>query len=155
MYDRVFAAAHGSGVAFGTHCAYKDAGMYEVCGRVGYDYVWIDGEHGSLSLNEFQDAIIASNAGGAAAIVRVPGHEERDVKAILDMGPQGHHIPAGQRCGNGRKGDKALHLPAFWHQGLCALEGYGLLPDACRCLPCILEGQPAQDDPMRALFCCG
>lgn len=93
MYDRVFEAAKGLGVVFGTHCAYKDIGMYEVCGRVGYDYVWIDGEHGSLSLNEFQDAIIGTNAGGAAAIVRVPGHEERDVKAILDMGPQGVIFP--------------------------------------------------------------
>lgn len=107
--------------------------MYEVCGRVGYDYVWIDGEHGSLSLNEFQDAIIASNAGGAAAIVRVPGHEERDVKAILDMGPQGIIFPQVNDAETAEKVIKHCIYPPFGTRGfapLRAMDYYQMPADA-------------------------
>ena len=93
MFEGFYSALKGRHTAFGTHCSYRDIGMYEMCGGLGYDYIWIDGEHGSLSLNEINDAIVGSNAGGAAALVRVPGHSQRDVKPILDMGPQGIVFP--------------------------------------------------------------
>lgn len=93
MYDTIFNALNGGPPAFGTYCAYQDIGMYELCGKLGYDFVWIDGEHGAIDPTGFANAIVGTNAGGAAALVRSPGHSERDVKAILDMGPQGIIFP--------------------------------------------------------------
>ena len=34
---------------FGTHCSCTDLSFYEMCGRLGYDYVWIDNEHGGMT----------------------------------------------------------------------------------------------------------
>ena len=29
-------------LCFGTHCSITDADFYEMCGLLGYDYIWID-----------------------------------------------------------------------------------------------------------------
>lgn len=93
MFESFYGAAQGKGLAFGTHCSYKDIGMFEMCGSLGYDYVWIDAEHGALSLDGIQNGIVGANAGGAAALIRVAGFTQQDVKPILDMGPQAIVFP--------------------------------------------------------------
>ena len=93
MFDTFYRAAQGEGLAFGTHCSYKDIGMFEMCGSLGYDYVWIDAEHGSLGLDGICNGIVGANAGGAAALIRVAGFTQQDVKPILDMGPQAIVFP--------------------------------------------------------------
>ncbi len=93
MFDSFYRAAQGEGLAFGTHCSYKDIGMFEMCGSLGYDYVWIDAEHGALSLDGICNGIVGANAGGAAALIRVAGFTQQDVKPILDMGPQAIVFP--------------------------------------------------------------
>lgn len=35
---------------FGTHCSCTDLSFYELCGQLDYDYVWIDAEHGAMSI---------------------------------------------------------------------------------------------------------
>lgn len=93
MFDAFYAAQDGKALAFGTHCQYQDIGMFEMCGGLGYDYVWIDVEHGSLSLNDINNGIVGANAGGAATVARLAGHTQQDVKPILDMGIQGVVFP--------------------------------------------------------------
>ena len=80
-------------LCFGTHCSTTELEFYEMCGLLGYDYVWIDNEHGGMTLPMIANGIVATNAGGAAAIVRVPGHGVEDVKPVLEMGPQGIIFP--------------------------------------------------------------
>ncbi len=92
-FQRFYDAKTGNGFAFGTHCWSGDPGLYEMCGYLGYDYIWIDNEHGGMTLPMIYNGIMAANAGGAAAIVRVPGHQVEDVKPVLEMGPQGIVFP--------------------------------------------------------------
>lgn len=92
-FERFYSARDGEGFAFGTHCWSSDTGLYEMCGKLGYDYVWIDNEHGGMTYPMICSGICAVNAGGSAAIVRVPGHEMEDVKPVLEMGPQGVVFP--------------------------------------------------------------
>lgn len=93
MFEKFYAARDGKGFAFGTHCWSADYAQYEMAGHLGYDYVWIDNEHGGMTLPMIANGIVATNAGGAAAIVRVPGHGVEDVKPVLEMGPQGIIFP--------------------------------------------------------------
>lgn len=65
----------------------------EMAGFAGYDYVWIDAEHGPLGRREILEIIMAAQGAGCAAIVRVPGHDRTLIKAILDMGPDGIIFP--------------------------------------------------------------
>lgn len=93
MFEKFYQAKEGKGFAFGTHCWSGDPALYEICGHLGYDYVWIDNEHGGMTLPMIYSGIVATNAAGAAAIVRVPGHCAEDVKPVLEIGPQGIVFP--------------------------------------------------------------
>ena len=59
---------------FGTHCSTTDVDFYEMCGLLGYDYIWIDNEHAGMTQPMIKNAIVATNAGGSCAFVRVPDH---------------------------------------------------------------------------------
>jgi len=56
-------------LCFGTHCSTTDADFYEMCGLMGYDYIWIDNEHAGMTQPMIKNAVIATNAGGCCAFV--------------------------------------------------------------------------------------
>lgn len=80
-------------LCFGTHCSTTDADFYEMCGLLDYDYVWIDNEHAGMTQPMIKNAIIATNAGGCCAIVRVPDHQMAHVKPVIECGPDGVIFP--------------------------------------------------------------
>ena len=80
-------------LCFGTHCSTTDADFYEMCGLLGYDYVWIDNEHAGMTQPMIKNAIIATNAGGSCAFVRVPDHQMAHVKPVIECGPDGVIFP--------------------------------------------------------------
>ena len=76
-------------LCFGTHCSTTEPWYYEMCGFLGYDYVWIDNEHAGMTMPMVQNAIVATNAGGCAAFVRVQNHDISNVKPVLGVGTDG------------------------------------------------------------------
>lgn len=70
-----------------------DSMVSEIAGYAGYDYVWIDAEHGPLDRQEIFHHIVAAQGSGCCAFVRVPVAEPSMMKAILDMGPDGIIFP--------------------------------------------------------------
>ena len=80
-------------LCFGTHCSTTDADFYEMCGLLGYDYIWIDNEHAGMTQPMIKNAIIATNAGGCCALVRVPDHQMAHVKPVIECGPDGVIFP--------------------------------------------------------------
>lgn len=80
-------------LCFGTHCSNTEVDFYEMCGLLGYDYVWIDNEHAGMTQPMIKNAIVATNAGGCSALVRVPDHDMAHVKPVLECGPDGVIFP--------------------------------------------------------------
>lgn len=70
-----------------------DAAVSEIAGLAGYDYVWIDTEHGPLDRQEILHHIMTAQGYGCCAFVRVPVADSATLKAILDMGPDGIIFP--------------------------------------------------------------
>lgn len=70
-----------------------DSIVSEIAGIAGYDYVWIDAEHGPLDRQEILHHIITAQGSGCCAFVRVPEADPAFLKAILDMGPDGIIFP--------------------------------------------------------------
>lgn len=87
----------------GTHCSNTDLDFYELCGLLGYDYVWIDNEHAGMTQPMIKNAVIATNAGGCAAFVRVPDHEMAHVKPVLEVGADGVIFPMVNTAEEARK----------------------------------------------------
>ncbi|MCL5070537.1 MAG: aldolase/citrate lyase family protein [Actinobacteria bacterium] len=65
----------------------------EILCRCGYDFIWIDGEHGAMDNVDIDLHIMAVSGSGCAPIVRVRWNDPVIVKPILDMGPAGIIFP--------------------------------------------------------------
>ncbi len=90
-------------LCFGTHCSTTDLDFYEMCGLLGYDYIWIDNEHAGMTQPMIKNAIIATNAGGCSAFVRVPDHEMAHIKPVIECGPDGVIFPMVNTAEQARK----------------------------------------------------
>jgi 2-keto-3-deoxy-L-rhamnonate aldolase RhmA len=78
---------------FGTHTGLTDFAVTEMYGNHGFDYVWIDTEHSAIDYQELNMHILAAQAKGMAALVRVPLVEAFLAKRVLEMGPDGIVFP--------------------------------------------------------------
>jgi len=76
----------------GLQC-YRSAEIPRAFAAAGFDYVFIDMEHGSYDLETVQDMITASNGAGITPIVRVGEVAYSLVARLLDSGAQGIILP--------------------------------------------------------------
>jgi 2-keto-3-deoxy-L-rhamnonate aldolase RhmA len=75
---------------FLTHASYDWA---EILSKIGFDWVLLDLEHGSIHFDMLPWVLAAMAAGDATPIVRVPGNDPVYVKLALDNGAQGIMFP--------------------------------------------------------------
>ena len=80
-------------IALGSHISLNDSTITEIMGAVGFDYLWIDTEHTSISLDCLQNHLVAAKACGVSSVVRVPEVSQVKAKPILEMGPDGIVFP--------------------------------------------------------------
>ncbi|MER0282494.1 aldolase/citrate lyase family protein [Clostridioides difficile] len=73
-------------VLCGVAVSLSDSSVSELIGLSGYDFVWIEGEHGALDRKDIQQHMIAAHAGGAASLIRLANSNPDIVKPIMDMG---------------------------------------------------------------------
>ncbi len=80
-------------LAKGVFVYFGDSIVSEMTGMAGYDFVWIDAEHGPLDRQEILYHIIAAKSSGCCSFIRIPIADPAYMKAILDMGPDGLIFP--------------------------------------------------------------
>jgi len=68
------------------------AAVAEILADVGFDWLFIDGEHGHLETGDTL-AMLQAVGDRVACVVRVPGAEETPIKKILDQGAEGIIVP--------------------------------------------------------------
>lgn len=105
--------------------------LVEMLGACGFDYAWIDCEHGSMHLDHLVQMLRAADATGITAFVRVPDHSPSFISRALDAGAMGIIVPgienarqlrtviAASRYQDGDNGGKRGSCPgtrATWHQ---------------------------------------
>jgi 4-hydroxy-2-oxoheptanedioate aldolase len=66
--------------------------MVELVGHVGFDFVFIDDEHGAFSYTELEHMVRAADAVNLTPIVRV-SYDESSIQKVLDRGAKGIHVP--------------------------------------------------------------
>lgn len=77
----------------GTHVLLADPAICEIFGELGYDYIWLDMEHSTLSFREVYNSLNAANLRGTPVIVRVPQDDLTFTKKVMEMGPEGIIFP--------------------------------------------------------------
>ncbi|KAB2850327.1 MAG: aldolase [Hyphomicrobiaceae bacterium] len=83
---------------------------------LGYDWLFIDLEHGSLSLDTAAQLSVACNAAGISPIVRVPKGQYDMATRALDSGAMGIIIPHVDTADEAREAVDRLKFPPAGHR---------------------------------------
>ena len=91
----------------------------------GFDWLFIDMEHNTMSLDDACNISVAAQAEGIAPIVRVPGTEHHHATRALDGGAQGIVVPHVDDVETAKRMVANVRYPPVGHRSL-----YGALPQA-------------------------
>jgi 2-keto-3-deoxy-L-rhamnonate aldolase RhmA len=91
----------------------------ELLSRVGYDFIYIDDEHGPMHYETIQRMMQAMNGTDCTPIVRVQENDPTDIKRLLDIGAHGIVVPMVSTKEDAERAVKACKYPP---QGI---RGYG------------------------------
>jgi 4-hydroxy-2-oxoheptanedioate aldolase len=81
------------GTVVGAWLSFGDPAVAEILGRVGFDFLIVDTEHGAWDLVPLQTALMALNGTPTVPIVRVPWNDHVRIKQVLDLGVEGILAP--------------------------------------------------------------
>lgn len=76
----------------GTMVTLANGSTAEILAQLGFDWLFVDGEHGPLEAAELL-TILQAVAGRTPCLVRVPAAEEVAIKKVLDLGADGVIVP--------------------------------------------------------------
>ena len=78
---------------FGAMITFPSPTIVEMLGYMGYDWVLIDNEHGSITVDTSEDMIRAAELTGVAPIVRPVANRPDSISPFLDRGAWGVQVP--------------------------------------------------------------
>ena len=103
----------------GTMLTLPSPEIAEMIAGCGYDWLFMDGEHGNLSTLDWQ-RMLQAVAGRSAAIIRVAANSEREIKKVLDIGADGIIAPQVNSA------EEARHVVACCKYPPAGIRGVGL-----------------------------
>jgi 4-hydroxy-2-oxoheptanedioate aldolase len=98
-------------VAVGTSLTFPCPELVEACGLLGFDFVFIDGEHDGAAPRDCQDLVRAADAVGVHAMVRVPRNDPQTILAYLESGVLSIVAPHTNTAEDVRAGIRAVRYP--------------------------------------------
>lgn len=98
------------------------------CIAPGWDYVWLDGQHGLMAYQELLSLSIAARAAQISAIIRSPGHDFSVLGPLMDLGPQGLMVPMVNNEEEAKEIAACLQFPpkgrrSFWNTRMIQIAG--------------------------------
>ena len=116
----------------GTHVNLADLSISEQMGALGFEFVWIEGEHSPLDKQTILGHIIGCAAGNTAAFVRIPWNDPVLAKPVLEMGPDGIVFPFIRTAEEARAAVAACTYPPKGIRGYGPRRAnrYGTIPAA-------------------------
>ena len=88
-------------MAYGLNLSFPSTTLIELGGRVGFDFVTFDSEHGPFTPDLLDDLCRIADMAGLTPMARVPNIESSTILRFLDrgiMGVTGPHITTGERA---------------------------------------------------------
>ncbi len=82
----------GGETLLGTMVTLPNAAVAEILADIGFDWLFVDGEHGPLETHDIE-AILQAVGHRTPCLVRVPAGAEIPIKAALDLGADGIIVP--------------------------------------------------------------
>ena len=80
-------------IPLGPAITFADDAVTELACASGFDFVWVDGEHGQFGREAAMHHIMATRGTGVACLYRVPACDHTEIKRIIDFAPAGIIVP--------------------------------------------------------------
>jgi len=109
----------------GQGVALSDPMVSEIIAHAGYDFVFIDAEHGYLGLDQILGHIMAVRGTDCAALVRVPSWNPNDIKPILDLAPAAVLVPQITNADEVQTAVRACKYPPVGTRGFGPIRNMG------------------------------
>jgi len=88
-----------------------NAELVELCGHLGYDFVFLDAQHGGLTVETARELIRAAELTGMTPLVRVPRNDPSVILKYLDVGAGGIIVPNITSRAEAEAGARATKYP--------------------------------------------
>lgn len=117
-------------ICYGTHVSLGSSNISEMFGHIGFDYLWIDTEHTTISLEQVQLHAVACRSTMTSVLVRVPWNDPVRIKQILEIGVDGIVIPMVNTYEEAERAVSACLYPPKGNRGFGPQRAidYGLVP---------------------------
>jgi 4-hydroxy-2-oxoheptanedioate aldolase len=119
---------HAGKAAFGVMCTFPSPAVVEMLGCLGFDWILLDNEHGSITVDTAEACIVAAELTGMAPIVRPVGNRPELIAPFLDRGAWGVQVPHVNTADEARAAVDAVKYGPEGHRGIFSggrPAGYG------------------------------
>jgi 2-keto-3-deoxy-L-rhamnonate aldolase RhmA len=115
-------------VSIGATITMNSPVVAEIMSHAGFDWLWLETEHSSLSEENVLAMLQATNGAEVSTLVRVPWNDKTMIKRFLDLGPDGLIVPLVNSREEAEYAVRALKYPPVGERGagLGRAQAYGL-----------------------------
>lgn len=92
--------------------------IVEMAGALGFDWVLIDCEHGTLNLETVELMAMAAEAAGITAIARPASHAPEEISRVMDRGVMGVQVPHVRTVADAERAVAAVKFHPLGSRGL-------------------------------------
>jgi len=114
--------------AFGVMCTFPSPQVVEMLGSLGFDWILLDNEHGSITVDSAESCIAVAELTGMAPIVRPVANRPEIIAPFMDRGAWGVQVPHVNTADEARAVVDAVKYAPQGHRGLFGASrasGYG------------------------------
>ena len=106
--------------AFGVSVMFPSPHVVDIVGRLGFDWVLIDCEHGSISIESVELMVLAAEAAGITPIARPQVNSFEAICQLMDRGVMGVQVPHVNNGADARRAVEAVKYHPMGERGLAA-----------------------------------
>ncbi len=106
--------------AYGVSLMFPSPQVVEMVGRLGFDWVLLDCEHGSLTPESVEVMAMAAELAGLTPIARPAANRPEDILRVLDRGVLGVQVPHVNSAADARRAVEAVKFSPQGTRGLAA-----------------------------------
>jgi 4-hydroxy-2-oxoheptanedioate aldolase len=107
---------------FGVQIIFPSPPVVEMLGYLGFDWVLIDNEHGSITVDSSEEMIRAAELVGLAPVVRPVGNKPEIIAPFLDRGAWGIQVPHVNNAIEARSAVDAVKYYPNGHRGMAQVR---------------------------------
>ena len=114
-------------LTIGSWITLGNTGVAEIMANVGFDWLVVDLEHSTISIDIAGELIRVIDLSGVPALVRLTSNQPDQIKRVMDAGAHGIIVPMVNEIGDAQKALEAIHYAPKGTRGvgLGRAQGYG------------------------------